>query len=417
MRTHHFGLVCPPGSSHVTGLTTVARELCRRGHRATVFNVLDVEDLAAREGIPFCAIGVKNHPKGAFRAFTETFGRLNGMKALRLGLKVALDELSMLLTEAPDAMQNAGVTALIVDQGQPAGSTIAERLGVPFVTLCNAVPADPDPLVPPSVVPWLPPTTFAGRARVRAAHWLFDAAATPLRNKINVFRRAWGFARLRSLYSTVSPLLEIAQQTEEFDFPRRFRPPQFHYIGLIRRTFSATTPFPFEQLDGRPIVYGSLGTVASDMHGTFQKLAEACADLNAQLVLTLSGKGDISQCAALPGNPVVVNYAPQLAILERSRVTVCHGGNNTVLESLASAVPVVAVPINTDQFGVGARLTHSRSGAAIALRDANRSHFRDVVGRLLSNGSYRERAQAMRASLERAGGERRAADLIEQALA
>ena len=37
---HHFGLICPPGTSHVTALTGIARELCRRGHRATVFNIL-----------------------------------------------------------------------------------------------------------------------------------------------------------------------------------------------------------------------------------------------------------------------------------------------------------------------------------------------------------------------------------------
>ena len=50
-----------------------------------------------------------------------------------------------LLEEAPDAMRATGVTALLVDQGQPAGSTIAERLprfaGIFAVILvvCSAV--------------------------------------------------------------------------------------------------------------------------------------------------------------------------------------------------------------------------------------------------------------------------------------
>ena len=75
----HFGLVCPPGTSHVTGLTTVARELCGRGHRATVFNILDVEALAEREGVGFRPLGVQDHPKGAFKASSQTRNKyLNG---------------------------------------------------------------------------------------------------------------------------------------------------------------------------------------------------------------------------------------------------------------------------------------------------------------------------------------------------
>src|SRR5262245_45613607 len=146
----HFGLVCPPGTSHVTGLTTVARELCSRGHRATVFNILDVEALAAREGVGFHALGAKDHPKGAFKAFTERQSQMEGLAALRFGLQMARSEIAMLLEEGPEAMRADGVTALLVDQGQPAGSTLADRLGVPFVTICNALAANPDPQAPPA---------------------------------------------------------------------------------------------------------------------------------------------------------------------------------------------------------------------------------------------------------------------------
>ena len=298
---HHFGLICPPGPSHVAGLTTIARELCRRGHSATVFNIPDVEDIARREGVQFRAVGEKDHPKGSFEAFSKSFGRMHGMKAMRFGLGIALSESVMLLDEAPEAMRAAGVTALLIDQGQPAGSTIAERVGVPFITVCNAVHADPDPDVPPSMVGWGPATSWVGRLRIRAAHTLLDAALTPLRNRINLYRTAWGLAPLRSLYDGFSPTLELAQQTAEFDFPRRSLPRQFHYIGLIRRRASSSIPFPFERLDGRSLVYGSLGTVASDSDGVFRMLAEACAELNVQLALTLGGRGDPGQYRRFAG--------------------------------------------------------------------------------------------------------------------
>ena len=179
---HHFGLIGPPGISHVTGLTGVARELCRRGHRATVFNIQDVEDLAKKEGMGFHALGIEHHPKGSFQRFADEFGRKHGLEALRFGLKVAREEIKMLLEEAPEAMRAAGVTALLIDQGQPAGSSIAERLRLPFITICNAVPCDPDPeRTALGLREW--PGTLVGRPpekprRLASARSGYDASAS-----------------------------------------------------------------------------------------------------------------------------------------------------------------------------------------------------------------------------------------------
>ena len=126
---HHFGLLCPPGISHVTCLTAIARELGSRGHRATVFNIPDVAEIAAVEGVSFHALGAKAHPPGSFKAFADTMGGLHGIAAMRYGLKVAGAEILTLLDEAPQAMRAAGVTALLVDQGQPAGSTMRSEWG------------------------------------------------------------------------------------------------------------------------------------------------------------------------------------------------------------------------------------------------------------------------------------------------
>ena len=412
----HFGLICPPGTSHVTGLTTIGRELCRRGHRATVFNISDVEDLAAREGVGFQALGATRHPKGSFERFSAQLSHMQGLQALRFGLRVARDEIDMLLDEAPGAMQALGVTSLLVDQGQPAGSTIAERLGLPFITICNAVPVDPNPEVPLSTTSWGPPTSAAGRLRNRLVYQTFDLLATPIRRKINEFRQRWGLAPLRSLYQTFSTRLQLAQETADFDFPRRSPPPALRYIGLIRRASPPTLEFPFERLDGRPIVYATLGTVRHDDQGVFGLLAEACAGLGAQLVVTLGGTGEPGEHAGLPGRPVVVKYAPQMAVIERAAVTVCHGGNNTVLESLACGVPVLALPMNGDQYGVAARLDYAGAGAWLPIRRLTAARLLETLTRLRSERRYAERARTLAASIASAGGAPRAADLIEHAL-
>src|SRR5580704_8924724 len=94
---HHFGAICPPGPSHVTAMTTIGRELCRRGHRFTVFNIADVEPLATSEGFAFCALGADDHPAGSFRMYSEQLSRLKGLKALRFGLAKGTAEIAMIL--------------------------------------------------------------------------------------------------------------------------------------------------------------------------------------------------------------------------------------------------------------------------------------------------------------------------------
>ncbi len=411
----HFGAVCPPGTSHVTGMTAIGRELRRRGHRFTVFNIPDVESLAFSEDVEFCPLGVASNPIGSFREFSEKLSRLKGLQALRFGLATAVAEIEMILRDAPDAMRSRRISALLVDQGQPAGSTLAEYLGIPFVTICNAIAAVPDASVPPTVVPWQCGDHWLERLRNRAAYAGLDIGFAPMLRAINRSRKRWGFKPLGSLYDSRSPWAEISQQTADFDFPNRSLPKQFHYVGLLCRSGSARVPFPFDRLDGRPLVYATLGTVYSHAGGLLRNLAVACRDLDVQLAITLGGKGDLSGYSDLPGQPIVVQNAPQLAVLKRAAVTFCHGGNNTVLESLAAGVPVLVMPFFGDQFGSGARLVRCGAGNVAPSRPSRDQLYR-LLKPMLNTPRYRERAQAMGQSIERAGGERRAADIIEDAL-
>jgi zeaxanthin glucosyltransferase len=396
-------------------MTTIGRELRRRGHRFTVLNIPDVESLAESEGAEFCPLGAGDHPPGSFRGFSEKLSNLHGLQALRFGLATAAGEIEMILRDAPEAIRSRRIDALLVDQGQPAGSTLAQFLGIPFVTICNAIAEVPDPSVPPGATPWQYSDHWLARLRNRAVHMGFDIALKPILRTINRSRKHWGFKPLASLNESRSPWAVVSQQTADFDFPHKSLPKHFHYVGLLRRTASARIPFPFDRLDGRPLVYATLGTVHSDTSGVLHNLSNACKELDAQLAITLGGRGDLSDYSGLPGQPIVVQNAPQLAVLERAAVTFCHGGTNTVLESLSAGVPVAAMPLAFDQYGCAARLARCGAGDIVPARHS-RDQLHHLLRRLLNEPRYRERAQVMRESIEKAGGERRAADIIEDAL-
>jgi MGT family glycosyltransferase len=174
--------------------------------------------------------------------------------------------------------------------------------------------------------------------------------------------------------------------------------------------------FPWEKLDGKPLVYGSIGTLQNGAEHIFKAIAAACATLDVQLVLSMGGGIEPAELGPLPGKPIVVRYAPQLELLRRAAVVVTHAGLNTTLEALAEGVPLVAIPIGNDQPGVAARIAYRRAGVVVPSRGLKAERLRAAIERVLSDPSYRAAARRIQTSIREANGLERAADLVEQTL-
>ena len=119
---------------------------------------------------------------------------------------------------------------------------------------------------------------------------------------------------------------------------------------------------------------------------------------------------------SLPGDPIVVSYAPQLELLERADLTIFHGGLNTALESLAHGVPMIAIPVTFDQPGVGARLVRSGTGRTIPVGELTDQRLRAEIQELLSNPLYRAKARDLQREIASIDWVKLAADIIESAL-
>jgi MGT family glycosyltransferase len=117
----------------------------------------------------------------------------------------------------------------------------------------------------------------------------------------------------------------------------------------------------------------------------------------------------------LPGNPIVVGYAPQVALLRRAALVITHGGLNTRLESLSEGLPLVVVPITNDQPGVAARIAHLGVGEFIPVQKLTAAAMRQAVQRVLTAPNYRERSAHFAEKLQQLNGPAHAADLIENA--
>ena len=151
--------------------------------------------------------------------------------------------------------------------------------------------------------------------------------------------------------------------------------PHFHYVGrladpsgkepLLRDVVS----FPWERLDGRPLIYASLGTLQNGRPEIFEQIAIACAPLGVQLVVSLGNPDRVPP--KLPGDPVVVAYAPHQQLIEKATLVITHAGLNTTLTALGFGVPVLAIPITNEQPGIAARLAYCGAGKVMPVRKLN----------------------------------------------
>jgi MGT family glycosyltransferase len=321
------------------------------------------------------------------------------------------------LRDAPAAIRGEGVDSLIVDQIEQAGGTVAEHLGLPYVNVAAALPVNLDISVPPVTFPWSHRADPWARLRNWMGNYASEVSFSGLVKTINHQRREWGLAPINGFNRLNSALTQVAQLPAALELPGRRLPPGFHHTGPWTDSEArAPVDFPWERIDrDRPLVYASMGTLQNRVLRTFRMIAEACADLDLQLVISLGGGQDPVLLADLPGNPIVVGYAPQLDLIRRSALTISHGGLNTVLESLACGVPMVVLPVTYDQPGVGARVEHAGVGRSIPIGRLTLKRLGVAVRTVQDDPAYRIEAGRLRSSIEAADGLNRAAGLIESA--
>jgi MGT family glycosyltransferase len=148
----------------------------------------------------------------------------------------------------------------------------------------------------------------------------------------------------------------------------------------------------------------------------FRSITQAAIELKElQFVLAVGGQLDPKQLGAVPPNVMVVNYAPQIEVLKRSTLCITHAGLNTVLESLSSGVPMIALPITNDQPGVAARIADKNVGIVISPDQASPGTFLAAIQHVLGDSTVRDNVRRMQEAIRSTNGLSLAADALERA--
>ncbi|MTD98844.1 glycosyltransferase [Paracoccus sp. YIM 132242] len=389
-------LITPPLPSHLRAFEALARELTRRGHEAIFLTEPGVALQGGAAQVTLPGPPARPQPRRLLAEIVAGARRTD---------RLCRDGLPVLRALAPDL--------ILGDQMEPASGLLARALGVPLVSVACAVPMDPEPGIPLPFLGWPHDTTAQGLRRNAGGERVADLLMLPQSRVIRRWAQAWNLGDLRRLQDCLSPRLALSQTVLGFDYPRPVNGAHIAPLGPFRRGQAAQDFPPDIRPDGtRPFVYVSLGTLQGHRAGLLSRIAAACRQAGAQVLVSHAGCLSEDRARAIPAD-WVRPFVPQQAVLERADLCVTHAGLNTALECLMAGVPMLAVPLTHDQPGVAARI--AQCGAGLRLQPWQRSpaRIREAVARLLSGPRFRDTARSFAAQADDWPGAAGAVDRIE----
>ena len=327
-------------------------------------------------------------PSGIADAVAQKSQGLRGASALKFLWEDFQLPLARAMVEGVErAVDHFKPDALVVDQQALAGALVAQRRKLPWATSATTSAELTDP--------------FAALPRIR--EWVEGL----LRDLQNEFALPAGSPDPR-----FSEHLVVAFTTRELLGADAF-PEHYAFVGPSLTERPEVHPFPWEWLDTRPRVLCSLGTLNAEMGGNFFAAAlEAFADGARQVVLVAPPE----EVGPTPPHVLVRARVPQLELLKHVHAVVCHGGHNTVCESLAHGLPLVVAPIRDDQPVIAEQVARSGAGLRIRFGRLRAEALRGAVDRVLGEPDFRACAQRIQTSFTAAGGALRAAERLEALL-
>jgi UDP:flavonoid glycosyltransferase YjiC (YdhE family) len=400
-----FLVVVPPLVGHTNPTVPVGRELVHRGHEVAWAGHPDViADLLPR-GAPFLPVADAVPPAIVDATNARLEKRTGGIGGFASLWETCILPLAHhMLPGTFAAVDEFRPDALLVDQHALAGAAVAEARGVPWATSATTSADLVDPIEAlPKVAAWL---------HEQMAAVLSAAGVAPDRAAAVDPR----FSPHLLLAFTVADLVGPVGSSPACDAPAPGSgfPPHYAFVGPSFGDRPDDPRFPWDWVEGdTPTVLVSLGTLNwKTGERFFAVVAEAFRELDARAVVVAPPE----LVPDPPPNVLLRSWVPQLALLPHLDAVVCHGGHNTVCESLSHGLPLVLAAIRDDQPIIADQVVRSGAGVRVKFTRVSPPELRAAVEAVLGDPAHRAAAQRLRASLDGAGGPPAAADRLEALL-
>lgn len=393
-----------PARGHLYPIMGPAIELARRGHEVHVVTLASEVDLARSQGLSAEAMD----PAIEARESDDYLGK-NPMEALELGLAAFADRAPHDRQDIGRAIERVEPDVLVVDANAWGALAAAEASELPWCVFQPYFSPLPSRDAPPFGPGFSPARGPLGRLRDRILEPLTFGRLTKLAlPPVNEMRAAEGLAPSGSMEDVLTrPPLVLYFTAEPFEYPRSDWPDSYEMIGPAAWNPPAPPPAWLEEID-RPVVLVTLSTEKQDDGAILQAALDGLADTDVYVVGTSAAHDPSS--FEVPPNARVERFVPHDPIVRRATAVVCHGGMGITQRALLYGVPPVVVPFGRDQHEVSRRVENAGAGVALKPKKLAPERLREAVSeaRSLADGASRI-AEAFR----KAGGDARAADLVE----
>jgi zeaxanthin glucosyltransferase len=415
-----IGFISMPLAGHLNPMTALARKLQSRGHEIVFIGVPDAGPRVRAAGLNFVSYCEEEFPAGACASALAPVAKIYGMQATRWTIGGAGKAFFQAASQhLPRVLAETGIEAVVLDTIHMYLEIVPISLGIPYAHVWAILNIDFSGATVPSVMPGPYDNTSGARQRNLEALEKSDNAffgivqevAAPYAERVEL-KIDWSDPP-----PTFSKLAIVSQTPKEFDLPGIPWPAHFHHAGpFFDDAGREPIPFPWEELDGRPLVYASLGTLVNGIENIYKTILGAVGRLSEiQIVLAKGSNIELAELGPIPSNVIVVDKAPQIELLKRAALCITHAGLNTTLESLAQGVPMVAIPIAYDQFGVAVRIAYHGVGESLQVDDLSVDGLYALIQKVLNTPFYGEKAQYFKNIIAQRRGLDVAADTIERA--
>jgi zeaxanthin glucosyltransferase len=414
-----IGFLSMPLTGHLHPMTALGRKMKARGHEVTFFGLPDAARIVQSAGLDFVPFGEDEYPVGTTPAMYARLAMLKGEDVVRYSFQEMHPQRTRItLEQLPEKLAHCGVEALVIDTIHFFAELVPMSMDIPYAHIWNVLHIDSSGATPPCLFGWDYEDTPAARARNIEAVKKMRSVFQPIQQVAGSWAEKHGLQiDWDTPNATISKLAVITQTPKEFDFPDVPQAPAFHYAGPFHDDHGReSVAFPWERLNGEPLIYASMGTLVNGLTDVFRIILKAAAAIpGRQLVLSIGSNIQMDDLGPIPASAIVVSKAPQIELLKRAELCITHAGINTTLESLALGVPMVAIPVGFDQPGIAARIVYHGVGESVSISSMNKEDLSGAIQEVLRNLSYRNTARRFQRTIAQTHGLDRAADVLERA--
>lgn len=413
----------------------LAKRLQSAGHRIHYVCIPDTEERICSQGFDFVPVFSSVFPKGTLAAqFTnEAGGKFLGAAGVNARVRAMCELCGN--GEIARATSTLRPDLFLVSNHMPWVAIDAWKTGTPVMMFSSVIVSTRDGVVPPISSDTIPSGNLASRLKVWW-EWRKTIFQQRLVARISGLYKKSIYIRSLALLAgyplgnidfDVSPWPRLSFPELVF-FPECF---QFQRAAPVKGAFYVEpsvdvdrkdNEFAWEKLNGTPLLFCSLGSLV-----TFKYLA-LCKRFFQALLDAMRARPDLQAVIAIgnylrqedfdcPGNVILTDEAPQVALLKRAKLFVGHGGGGGIRESIFYGVPMLLAPIGFDAPGNVARAIYHGIAIKADFKTSSAQELKAAIDKLLEDRSYSEAVQRMSKQFVELQNQMPSVQIIESALA